>query len=171
MTDKFIELHRTFHELSKQTSENDDTDFSQWPPTDKCLNWSDLIKEYRLVILSEAGSGKTTEIRNIACALRNEGKRAFFLRLKHIPTHFEDAFEEGTYEAFTTWLASSEEGWLFLDSVDEVRLREPRDFELAIRNLSRQISIAIDRAHIVITSRTTAWRPRTDLAYCTAWLP
>ena len=78
MTDKFIELQRTFHELSKQISENDDTDYSQWPPTDKCLNWSDLIKEYRLVILSEAGSGKTTEIRNIACALRNEGKRAFF---------------------------------------------------------------------------------------------
>ena len=52
-----------------------------------------------------------------------------------------------------------------------MRLREPCDFELAIRNLSRQISIAIDRAHIVITSRTTAWRPKTDHAYCNDCLP
>ena len=77
----------------------------------------------------------------------------------------------GTYEAFEEWLSSGKEGWLLLDSVDEARLLDPGDFELAIRNLSRQISPAKDRAHIVITSRTTAWRPKTDLAYCTAHLP
>jgi len=168
---KFIELHRTFHELSKQSSENDDLDISRAFRVGNRLCWPNLIKKYRLVILSEAGSGKTAEIRNVARTLREQGKPAFFLRLEHIPRDFEDAFEVGTYEAFEEWLASGEEGWLLLDSVDEARLRNPDDFELAIRKLSRRISTAKDRTHIVITGRTTAWRPKTDLAHCTAHLP
>ena len=137
----------------------------------KRLHWPDLIHEHRIIILSEAGSGKTTEIRNITRSLRNEGKPAFFLRLEHIPEHFEDAFEVGTHEAFAAWLASSEEGWFFLDSVDEARLKNPRDFELAIRKLSKQIITAKDRTHIVITSRITVWRPKSDLAYCDNYFP
>jgi hypothetical protein len=167
----FIELHRTFHELSKHSRENDDVAISQTLHVGDSLYWFNILKEYRLILLSEAGSGKTAEIRNVACMLRKEGKPAFFLRLEHIPRDFEDAFEVGTYEAFEEWLASGEEGWLLLDSVDEARLRNPGDFELAIRKLSRQISIAKDRTHIVITGRTTAWRPKTDLACCIAHLP
>lgn len=127
--------------------------------------------EFRLIILSEAGSGKTAEIRNQANMLRNQGKPAFFIRLELIPRDFEDAFEVVSYEAFEEWLATGEEGWLFLDPVDEARLRNPSDFELAIPRLSRRISMAKDRTHIVITGRTTAWRPKTDLAFCNAHLP
>jgi hypothetical protein len=168
---EFIELSRTFHELSNDSSENDTVDISRAFGVGERLRWPDLITIYRLIILSEAGSGKTAEIRNIARTLRDQGKPAFFLRLEHITRDFEDAFEVGTYEAFKEWLASGEEGWLFLDSVDEARLRNPGDFELAIHKLSRRISTAKDRTHIVITGRTTAWRPKTDLAYCTAHLP
>ena len=168
---EFIELHRTFYELSKHSNETDDADINRALGIGGHLTWPDLIKEYRLIILSEAGSGKTYEVRNVAHMLRAQGKPAFFLRLEHIPRDFEDAFEVGSYEAWEEWLASGEEGWLLLDSVDEARLRNPGDFELAIRKLSRRISTAKDRTHIVITSRTTAWRPKTDLAYCTAHLP
>lgn len=168
---EFIELHRTFHELSKHNRESDELDISREFFVGERLTWTDLIKEYRLVILSEAGSGKTAEIRNVAQTLREQGKPAFFLRLEHLPRDFEDAFEVGTCGAFEEWLSSGEEGWLLLDSVDEARLRNPGDFELAIRKLSRRISTAKDRTHIVITGRTTAWRPKTDLAYCTAHLP
>ncbi len=171
MTDKFVTLDRTFHDLPKQVNESDDTDFSQWFATDRRIRWPDLIQEYRVIILSEAGSGKTTEIRHSACMLRNEGNSAFFLRLEHIPASFEDSFEEGTYEEFVEWLASGNEGWFFLDSVDEARLRNPSDFELAIRKLSKRISTAKDRAHIVITGRTTAWRPKTDLQICADCFP
>lgn len=168
---KFIELHRTFHELSgHHSSGKGDVGISRAFIGGR-FRWPNLIKEYRLILLSEAGSGKTAEIRNVACTLREQGKPAFFLRLEHIPRDFEDAFEVGTYEAFEEWLESGEEGWLLLDSVDEARLRNPGDFELAIRKLNRQISTSKDRTHIVITGRTTAWRPKTDLAYCTAHLP
>jgi len=137
---EFIELNRTFHELSKIGIDNDNTDINQLLGAGERLSWPSLIKEYRLIILSEAGSGKTYEIQNIACKLREQGKPAFFLRLENIPLDFEDAFEVGTYEAFEDWLISGEEGWLLLDSIDEARLRNPRDFELAIRKLSRRLN-------------------------------
>jgi hypothetical protein len=171
LSDKFIELDRTFHEVSKDSSENDDLEISWAFRFGDRLHWADLIKEYRLIILSEAGSGKTAEIRNVANMIRNQGKSAFFLRLEYISENFEVAFEVGTFNAFEEWLGSGEEGWLFLDSVDEARLHKPSDFELAILKLGKRISTAKDRTHIVITSRTTAWRPRTDLARCTESLP
>jgi CHAT domain len=167
---KFIELHRTFYELPKNSSENDDLDISR-ALRSGYRRWSDLINEYRIIILSEAGSGKTAEIRNVAHMLRKQGKPAFFLRLENISREFEDAFEVGTHEAFEEWLKSNKEGWLLLDSVDESRLRDPRDFELAIRKMSRLIGIAKDRTHIVITSRAPAWRPKTDLDHCEYHLP
>lgn len=168
----FVELNRTFHELSKDSTGSDGMD-SRWTLGlgETALRWPNLVNEYRLIILSEAGSGKTTEIHNIAHTLRKQKKQAFFLRLEHIPSDFEAAFEVGTYDAFFEWLKSEEEGWILLDSVDEARLRHPGDFELAIRKLSRQIRVAYNRAHIVITGRTTAWRPKTDLDHCAAHLP
>jgi len=167
----FIDLGRSFHELSKYSGETDDIDISRAFHVGETLTWTDLLKEFRLIVLSEAGSGKTAEIRNIARVLRAEGKAAFFLRLEHIPSDFEDAFEVGSYAEFEDWLSSGQEGWLLLDSVDEARLRNPGDFELAIRKLGRRISPAKDRTHVIITGRTTAWRPKTDLDNCKAHLP
>jgi hypothetical protein len=112
---RFIELNRTFRELSSYARESDDADISDAFRVGDPLGWPDLIHEYRVVLLSEAGSGKTEEIRNIARKLRSEGKAAFFIRLEHIPNDFEDAFEVGSFEHFEGWLASGEEGWLLLD--------------------------------------------------------
>ena len=166
----FIELNRTFHELKSEGVESDDVDFTWIPGLSRSQRWPDLINEYRLIILSEAGSGKTTEILNVARSLRKKNKHAFFLRLEHISADFEVAFEVGAYGAFEEWLKSEKEGWIFLDSVDEARLRKPGDFELAIRKLSNRIQVALNRAHIVITGRTTAWRPKTDLNNCVTQL-
>ena len=168
---EFIELHRTFKELPKDAQKSDDVDFGWAYGVGKSLRWDDLIKEYRVIILSEAGSGKTKEIRQIASALREENKQAFFLRLENISEKFKVAFEVGTYKGFRKWLKSEEEGWLLLDSVDEARLRHPGDFQLAIRELSNRIQAAFGRVHIVITGRTTAWRPKTDLDLCVTHLP
>lgn len=142
---QFIELNRTFHELTKYANEDDELDLSHAFRVGDRLSWSDLIERYRVIILSEAGSGKTAEIRNIALDLRAQGKSAFFIRLEHVPNDFEDGFEVGTFEEFQSWLASNDEGWLLLDSVDEARLRNPGDFVLAIRKLGRRIATAKDR--------------------------
>ncbi len=95
---KFIELDRTFHELSEYASECDDVDLSHAFHVGKRLQWSDLIQEHRVVLLSEAGSGKTEEIQSVAEKLCGDGKASFFIRLEHIPNDFEDAFEVGSFK-------------------------------------------------------------------------
>ncbi|MGN6691872.1 MAG: hypothetical protein ACTHJU_13105 [Sphingopyxis sp.] len=165
MTEEYIELGRTFHELSLKGGDSDEFDYRNLR-FGKGLSWPDLIAGYRIIILSEAGAGKTEEIRHSTQTLRNEGKPAFFLRLEHVADDFEIAFEEGNLAEFERWLASDEEGWLFLDSVDEARLREPKDFEKAIRKIGARLSAALQRTHIVLTSRGGAWRPVTDLKLC-----
>jgi hypothetical protein len=130
------------------------------------LTWDDLLKNSRTVILSEAGSGKTQEIKHAALNLREEGKAAFFLRLELIAHEFELAFEVGTPEAFERWIVSTDDGWLLLDSVDEARLRGFDDFERAIRNIGKLIVPAKDRVNIVLTGRTYAWRAKSDLDFC-----
>lgn len=76
---EFIDLHRSFRELSQSSRVEDDLDdSSRGFHGGERFRWPDLIKEYRLIILSEAGSGKTAEIRNVAHMLREQGKPAFF---------------------------------------------------------------------------------------------
>lgn len=170
MSDEYIPLGRTFHELSLKGGDSDEFDIGRlW--YGKSLEWTALLAEHRVVILSEAGSGKTEEIRHATRTLRADGKQAFFLRLEHIADDFEIAFEEGSLAEFEQWLVSDHEGWVFLDSVDEARLREPQDFERAIRKIGMRLLTAFDRAHVVLTSRGTAWRPVTDLALCQRLLP
>lgn len=161
--DQFIALDRTFHELEFKSGESDSADLARTFRRGASLLWSDLLKDYRVVLLSEAGSGKTAEIRHVAQKLRQEGKRAFFVRIEHVAQNFEDAFEEGTFDEFRAWASTGEEGWLRLDSVDEARLRDPKDFERAIRKLGGLLKAVLQHTHIVVTGRTTAWRPQTDL--------
>ncbi|MFL9841731.1 hypothetical protein ABS767_12215 [Sphingomonas sp. ST-64] len=165
MTDQYIDLGRTFRELSLKDTDDDEFDY-RLLRYGKGLNWSDLQSRHRTVILSEAGAGKTEEIRHAAQTLRGEGKQAFFLRLEHVADDFDIAFEEGTLAEFGQWLSGDESGWLFLDSVDEARLREPKDFERAIRKIGTRLGAALQRTHIVLTSRGSAWRPITDRRLC-----
>jgi len=169
--DEFIPLDRTFHELAVDETGDDDAELRRLFGKSDALCWPDLLAEPRVVLLSEAGSGKTEEIRNIARQLRKEGRAAFFLRIEHVVDDFEACFEEGSLEEFGVWIVSGEEGWLLLDSVDEARLRDPKDFERAIRRLGVRIKPNVQNAHILISGRTTAWRPKTDLLLCHAAFP
>lgn len=166
----FIPLDRTFRALSQEV-ERDAYDAHDLPFLGEQLPWPELLQRSRVVVLSEAGAGKTAEIREQARQLRQEGKAAFFIRLEHVAAEFESAFEEGDFEGFQAWVAGMDEGWLLLDSVDEARLRSPQDFETAIRKVARRLAPAMSRAHVVITSRPYAWRAKTDLALCEQQFP
>lgn len=165
-----LDLERTFSDL-KQRDDGDDSALIRMFGERHVLRWPGLLEEFRVVLLAEAGTGKTTEIREATRRLRDAGKPAFFIRIEHVMDDFEGAFEEGSFEAFEAWAASGAEGWLLLDSIDEARLREPRDFERAIRKIARHLRPVMARAHIVLTGRTSAWRPTTDLAMCAAQFP
>lgn len=166
----YIELDRTFRTLVDDPTITASDD-SKLVPSTTSLAWSDILQCHRVVVLSEAGAGKTEEIRHTAQRLREDGQAAFFLRLEHISTSFEAAFEEGAFDEFETWLESSQEGWLLLDSIDESRLRDPLDFELAVRILGNRLRPALQRVHLILTGRAAAWRPLADLALCARHLP
>lgn len=169
--DEFIQLHRTFHDLVLSEEEGKESALFRLMSRDKPTQWSDLLEEPRVVLLSEAGSGKTEELRHLCRDLRQRAKRAFFLRIEHVAQDFDTAFEEGTPEEFEEWITSDEDGWLLLDSVDEARLKDPKDFERAIRMIGRKIRRVLQHTRVVITGRTDAWRPKTDLLICEAALP
>ncbi|PMD87480.1 hypothetical protein BWI97_25735 [Siphonobacter sp. BAB-5405] len=174
--EQFINLDRLFSLLPNQYTYNSKEDsinlegFSRFQE-DGSLGWNELLQAYRIVILAEAGAGKTQEIRHATQNLQSEGKYAFFLRLEHIVDDLESAFEIGTSQEFQNWIDSNDEGWILLDSVDEARLKDPKDFERALRKLSVQIAIAKPRTHLIITSRITAWRPKSDLKLCNSLFP
>ncbi|MGC2961341.1 hypothetical protein ACPUET_15305 [Paraburkholderia graminis] len=107
--DEFIQLHRTFHDLALSEEEGRESKLFRGMHRDKPTQWSDLLEEPRVVLLSEAGSGKTEELRHICRDLRQRAKRAFFLRIEHIAQDFDTAFEEGTPEEFEEWMTSAEE--------------------------------------------------------------
>jgi len=163
-----IELGRTFRELLLK--EQDDDARSLFPGH-ATLTLPELLDDLRVVILSEGGTGKTEEIREAALRLRSEGKPAFFLRLEHVANDFDSAFEVGDLQGFQAWLASPDPGWLLLDSIDESRLRSPLDFEAAMRKVSVRLSQAKQRTHLLVTGRTAAWRPKTDLDLCNGLFP
>jgi hypothetical protein len=166
MATTYIKLNRSFAPIPKEVAlSEDDYDLgTSWGLT-ITKKWDDLLNLYRVVILSEAGAGKTEEMRAAANRLRGEGKRAFFLRLEHVGSGVETALDVGTPDDFNGWLSSQEEGWFFLDSVDEARLKGACQFEEAIRKFAYQLGGNIERSHIYITSRVSEWRQKTDLAF------
>lgn len=124
----------------------------------KPLRWHDITGGYRTLVLAQPGAGKTFEAKAQATSLCEQGRPAFFIRLEFLKNDFEQAFEIGTAEKFADWLSSEEEGWFFLDSVDEAQLDTPNALEDALRIFGSRIWRSLERAHICITSRDDAWQ-------------
>ncbi|WP_323146178.1 hypothetical protein [Pseudomonas marginalis] len=164
LADEHIPIARTFHEIEVKAKDSDESDISHWFSGTGKLRWSELLKEHRVILLSEAGSGKTAEIRHITRTLRAEGKHAFFMRIENIRPQIEEAFDEGCYEEFIDWVDSGKQGWLFLDSVDEAKLHDPRDFERAMRAIAKQLKTVLPTVHIVITGCSGQLIPDTTLS-------
>ncbi len=173
MAIEFIQLNRTFSSISKdQTFDEDTYDFLSIFGQTGSKKWDDLLKLPRVVILAEAGEGKTQEMKAIARRLHDKGKAAFFFRLEHLGSDFEIAFDEtGILSEFDAWVNGDEPGWFFLDSFDEARLQSPHQFESAIKRLAIQLGDHKQRAHVLITSRVSEWRPQSDFSFIKTTLP
>lgn len=172
MNQQFIELDRSFAPIPKDYSFNEEDYESELAfGLLESKKWKDLLMLPRVVILAEAGAGKTEEMRATSNKFREGGKKAFFLRLEHLSSDFETALEIGTNEEFQEWVSSDEIGWFFLDSVDEAKLSGPKQFDAAIRKFALKLGGHKQRTHIYITSRLSEWGPQTDLSLIKDKLP
>uniref|UniRef100_UPI003F81A8A6 hypothetical protein n=1 Tax=Xanthomonas sp. 0924 TaxID=2835534 RepID=UPI003F81A8A6 len=121
------------------------------------INWPVLLESDRVLIVSEAGMGKTYECQRMQEQLWDEGRPAFFAELAALgDTLIEEGFDPDQLARFDAWKsAHTERAIFFLDSIDEAKL-SPRLFERAVRSIARSLHGQLDRATIVITTRPIA---------------
>jgi hypothetical protein len=116
--------------------------------------WDDLLKSRRILIVSEAGVGKTFECRACRDRLWANGEPAFLLELAMLTdVDVRDMLDAEEQARFDAWLrAQSETATFFLDSIDELKISK-KSFEQALKRLSRALAGHLGRARIVITTR------------------
>lgn len=168
---KEIPLTRRFQEITKDSVADETESFRALLGYSKQKVWADLGKRYRTVILADAGAGKTFEMERQARYLREQGLKAFFIRIEDIAANFAESLEIGTPNEFSLWRQGQEEAWFFLDSIDEARLEDPRAFQNAIKQFASAIHDGTHRAHICISSRPYAWRATLDREMLEEHLP
>lgn len=119
--------------------------------------WDELLAKRRVVILAEAGSGKTEELRERVRLQLAAGKFAFYATVQDVGRDgLESALRRADRGGLQDWRASNEPGWFFVDSIDEAKLENIR-LDRALRRLADGIAGAEGRAHVVLSGRHTDW--------------
>jgi hypothetical protein len=149
---------RTFRDLSQEEmSDVEMTSMLGQIGGRTAFGWDALLKSQRVLIISEAGAGKTYECRAQQQALWDQGVPAFYLELAELANNsLRDLLSAAEEERLNAWLsAQSDVASFFLDSIDELKLTLG-SFETALRRLSKAISGQLSRVQIVITTRPIA---------------
>ena len=173
MTD-FIDLGRRFRELTEAELEDDAERMFEWADTGfgPDIGWQELLEHKRVILLAQAGAGKTEEMREQKDRLAREDKFAFYIPIerlhgtpvgKTLPVEEEERFEQWKKQDNAT-------GWFLLDAVDELKLTRG-SFDQALIQLSRAIQGHLHRVRIIVSSRPSDWRPKRDLAVMQRRLP
>ena len=119
------------------------------------FGWDELLRSQRVLIVSEAGAGKTYECRTQQEKLWQAGEAAFFLDLATLAGSSvrEMLGGEGEEERLERWLRSqSEIATFFVDSIDELKLTLGK-FDQALKRLNKALAGQLGRTRIVITTR------------------
>lgn len=120
--------------------------------------WSELLLRPCVVVLGEAGTGKTFELREQAKHLIQQGKAAFFVPVEDVAARgLVAALDLDASERFEAWRAGSEEAWFLLDSVDEAKLKQ-HTVRSAVNGFAKALVPHLGRAHLLLSSRVSDWR-------------
>lgn len=150
-----LRIKRTFRDLSQEEIADVDRAIMLarmgWAGA---VGWDRLLESQRVLIISEAGAGKTYECRTQQQALWGQGDPAFYLELAQLATdNLRDLLSVDEESRLDAWLAAqSDIATFFLDSIDELKLTLG-SFETALKRLSKAIAGQLGRVRIVITTR------------------
>lgn len=121
------------------------------------LGWPELIAKRRVVILAEAGSGKTEELAEQARQQTAAGRFAVYATVQDVGRDgLDKALRLADRQRLNAWRNNKEPGWFFIDSIDEAKLDNIR-LERALRQIAEGIAGEEGRAHIVLSGRHTDW--------------
>ncbi|WP_370215280.1 hypothetical protein [Idiomarina sp.] len=148
-------VERVFNDIPEgKVTDADEQSFLVGLGWSRGSSWDDLLQSKRILIVSEAGAGKTYECREQSKRLWAAGQPAFFVELAELAKEdLVSLLDEDEETRLGAWLASQYEiATFFLDSVDELKLTMG-SFERALKRLKKSIGGQLHRARIVITSR------------------
>lgn len=133
----------------------------------RAFSWDGLLKAKRVaIVLGEAGSGKTRELKEHARRLQKRGQFAFFIDIARLAVHsLSDSVDPKDKAPLNSWLASPDaEASFFLDSVDEARLTTLAALKNALHNFAGGVpqDVLTGRTRTVISCRVSEWRGQDD---------
>jgi hypothetical protein len=169
----YVDLNRRFCDLTKAELESPELlaflGDRSWMQSD---GWTELLQYPRVLLLAEAGSGKTEEMREQATRLKSEGKPAFYIALESLDReHLEELLSAEDERIFRAWKAEGQTtAWFFLDAVDELKLTHGK-LERTLNRFAKAIDGSLHRTYVVISCRPYDWRPSLDLAIVQEKLP
>jgi hypothetical protein len=158
-----IELDRQFVEF-RDDEKSDPDAIAQFGQSIGTLGWADLLARRRVVLLAEAGAGKTTEMKARALQQSHAGEFSFYATVEDVGRKgLLQSMRSSDRDHLANWRTSDKDGWFFIDSVDEAKHSGVR-LSAVLLALADAISGAERRAHIVLSGRYTDWQFRRDLA-------
>jgi len=166
----FIDLKRRFFEWDKEEPPDPDM-LSRLGLDDRAIEWASLLTKRRVVILAEAGSGKSAEFSDRAAILAQSHQYVFSASVEDVGREgLSKALPEPAARLLAKWRKGRDEAWFFIDSVDEAKVAGIR-FEQVVRKVADGIHGAAERAHIFLSCRVTDWEPKRDLGALAKSLP
>ena len=137
----------------------------------EALTWEDLLAKHRVVVLAEAGSGKSTELTRQAELGATTGLYTFSATVQNVGRRgMSAALSKAESAKLEEWRTSDQPAWFFLDSVDDAKASDVR-LEDALKEIADAIEGAAARAHIILSGRHTNWEFRRDLELLEKWIP
>ena len=176
MSNQHIELNRTFMEVSDASDESINSDYHRldFLAENSLLTWEKLLQSRYIVILGEAGSGKSAELANKAKNLSTSGQKAFYILIEELADKklFDILDPENEIPQIENWKQNENEtSCFFLDSLDEAKLKR-QSLDLALKNLVNALGKRnISRACIVVSCRVSDWMATSDLQLFESILP
>ena len=155
-----VQLDRRFYEWKEDADEPTHSSYrirTELGLSNGMFTWSNLLAKRRVVILAEAGSGKTAELKAQAHLQTEAGKFAFYSTVQDVGREgLRDALGPEDKLRFDEWCKSTEPGWFFIDSIDEAKF-DGIKIEQAFRKIAEDILGNEGRTHIVLSGRHTDW--------------
>jgi len=152
-----MRIRRSFLDIPQNKfMETEDAGFLTEMRRTDAIGWDELLESERILIVSEAGAGKTYECRQQRNDLWEAGEPAFFIELAELSrNNLRDLISPEENRRLDAWLISqSDTATFFLDSIDELKLTLG-SFRVALTKLSTALNGQFGRARIVITTRPT----------------
>ena len=158
MMQRYVPLERHFSEY--RPHEEDSEEWSNFYTSSLYapFTWKQILGYRCTVIIAPSGTGKTEEFKQQVRSLQDQGKPAFFCRLEELANlPLASTLEIGDKSELEAWLSSADDGWFFLDSVDEAKLVNINHFKRAIDTFVDAIAPHRMRVRVVLSSRPHAW--------------